>query len=155
MKNRTAMVVAKRLGSDAAPEPKSVFSTPMQRLLYSTWTCASCPVQAPLEVATFQSSHAGPVGVRTSAAALYNGWFCSSCSPLAEVPPEAGLCHEHLHRQHVRDIPRQIVTASLVLCIISCPSCGKPRLFEHVSCRAGSLSIETAIRRHFDTKAGW
>ena len=75
-------------------------------------------------------------------------------SPLAEVSPEADLCHEHLHRQHARDIPRQIIPASVVLCINSCPSCGKPRLFEHVSCRTGSFSIETAIRRHFDTKAG-
>ena len=120
MRNRAAMAVAKRLGSDAAPEPKSAFSTLMQRLLHSTCNKAA--------------------------------EWCFS--PLAEISPEADLCHEHLHRQRARDIPRQIVPASVVLCINSCPSCGKPRLFEHASCRTGSLSVETAIRRHFDTKAG-
>ena len=84
--NRAAMAVAKRLGSDAAPEPKSAFSTLMQRLLHST--CKSCSVQAPLEVAAFQSSHAGPVGVRTSAAVT----LCSRMS----VRQPSGVFHRLL-----------------------------------------------------------
>lgn len=86
MGNRAAIAVAKRLGSDAAPEPKSAFSTLMQRLLHST--CKSCSVQAPLEVAAFQSSHAGPVGVRTSAAVT----LCSVMS----VRQSSGVFHRLL-----------------------------------------------------------